>query len=271
MLLCALLNWSNVSDSEAHRKPSPFPVQIIPLTGLPEVAPGDDIARLLAEAAERQGLVLNQGDVFVVAQKIVSKAEGRIVRLDSIEPSARAKRWAAEYQKDPRVIELVLREASSIVRMERGVIIAQTRHGFICANAGVDVSNVPGETASLLPENPDRSARTLQEQLVRVFGVHLAVIISDTFGRPWREGLVNVALGIAGMNPLVDYRSQRDAHGKTLRATVIALADELAAAGGLVMGKPDRVPVAVVQGMAVSQGKGSGRDLIRPAERDLFR
>ena len=239
--------------------------------GLPEVAPGDDLARLLVEAAQRQRLVLEQGDVFVVAQKVVSKAEGRIVRLDSIKPSERAEQWAAEYQKDPRAIEIVLREASSIVRMERGVIIAKTRHGFVCANAGVDVSNVPGGTALLLPENPDRSASTLQEQLVRAFGVHVAVIISDTFGRPWREGLVNVALGVAGMMPLVDYRGQRDTHGKMLQATVIALADELAAAGGLVMGKLNRVPAAVLQGLAMSQGSGSGRDLIRPAERDLFR
>ena len=246
-------------------------MQIIPLMGLPEVAPGDDLARLLVAAARRQGLVLEQGDVFVVAQKVVSKAEGRIVRLDSIKPSERAEQWAAEYQKDPRTIEVVLREASSIVRMERGVIIAKTRHGFVCANAGVDVSNVPGGTALLLPEDPDRSARTLQEQLARAFGVHVAVIISDTFGRPWREGLVNVALGVAGMMPLVDYRGQRDTHGKMLQATVIALADELAAAGGLVMGKLNRVPAAVLQGLAMSQGKGSGRDLIRPAERDLFR
>jgi coenzyme F420-0:L-glutamate ligase/coenzyme F420-1:gamma-L-glutamate ligase len=246
-------------------------VQIIPLMGLPEVAPGDDLARLLVEAAKRQSLVLRQGDVFVVAQKIVSKAEGRIVRLDSIEPSEPAERWAVEYHKDARVIELVLREAAGVVRMERGVIIAKTRHGFVCANAGVDISNAPAETALLLPENPDRSARMLQEQLARAFGVHVAVIISDTFGRPWREGLVNVALGVAGMAPLLDYRGQRDPHGKMLQATVIALADELAAASGLVMGKLDRVPAAVLQGMTISEGSGSGRDLIRPAERDLFR
>jgi coenzyme F420-0:L-glutamate ligase / coenzyme F420-1:gamma-L-glutamate ligase len=259
-----------MSDTEALNKPSPPQVQIIPLMGLPEVVPSDDLARLLVEAAQRQQLVIKRGDVFVVAQKIVSKAEGRIVRLDSVQPSEQAEQWAAEYQKDPRVIEVVLREISSIVRMERGVIIAKTRHGFVCANAGVDVSNVPGGTALLLPEDPDRSARTLQEQLARAFGGHVAVIISDTFGRPWREGLVNVALGVAGMMPLVDYRGQRDAHGKTLQATVIALADELAAASGLVMGKLDRVPAAVLQGLAVSQRGGSGRDLIRPAERDLF-
>jgi len=206
-----------------------------------------------------------------VAQKVVSKAEGRIVRLDSIKPSEQAEQWAAEYQKDPRLIEVVLRETSSIVRMERGVIIVKTRHGFVCANAGVDLSNVPSGTASLLPENPDRSARMLQEQLSRAFGVHVAVIISDTFGRPWREGLVNIALGVAGMTPLIDYRGQNDVHGKTLQATVIALADELAAASGLVMGKLSCVPAAVIQGVMMSEGTGSGADLIRPAERDLFR
>jgi len=238
--------------------------------GLPEVAPGDDLARLLIEATQRQKLVFRQGDVVVVAQKIVSKAEGRIVRLDSVEPSERAERWAAQYQKEPRVTEIILREASRIVRMERGVIIAKTHHGFVCANAGVDVSNVPTGTASLLPENPDRSAHALREQLTRAFGVPLAVIISDTFGRPWREGLVNVALGVAGMTPLVDYRGQHDTHGKTLQATVVALADELAAASGLVMGKLNRIPVAVLQGVTMPKGTGTGSDLIRPKERDLF-
>lgn len=270
MLVFAMSKPANVLDTRARSKTSSSPVQIVPLSGLPEVAPGDALAPLLVEAAKRQRLVLRQGDVFVVAQKIVSKAEGRIVRLDSVEPSERAQEWAAKYHKDPRLIELVLRESSGIVRMERGVIVARTRHGFVCANAGVDMSNVPRGRASLLPENPDASARRLQEQLTRTFGVHVAVIISDTFGRPWREGLVNVALGVAGITPLVDYRGQRDTHGTTLQATVIALADELAAAGGLVMGKLDRVPAAVLQGLAISEGMGSGRDLIRSAERDLF-
>ncbi len=244
---------------------------ILPLAGLPEVAPGDDLAALIVKSAAAQGLAFSEGDVFVVAQKIVSKAEGRIVRLDSVEPSERASRWAAEYQKDPRVIEVVLRESSGIVRMERGVIVARTRHGFVCANAGVDVSNTREGTALLLPEDPDGSARKLQEHLARAFGCHVAVIVSDTFGRPWREGLVNVALGVAGMAPLADYRGQRDPHGKIMQATIIALADELAAAAGLVMGKLNRVPVAIVQGIAIQKGGGSGRDLIRAAERDLFR
>ena len=258
-------------NPETHKKPARPAVGIFPLAGLPEVSPGDDLAALIVEAAGRQGLAFSAGDVFVIAQKVVSKAEGRIVRLDSVAPSERASRWAAEHQKDPRVIELVLRESSGIVRMERGVIVARTRHGFVCANAGVDVSNTREGTALLLPEDPDSSARKLQEQLAQAFGCHLAVIVSDTFGRPWREGLVNVALGVAGMAPLSDYRGQRDAHGKVMQATIIALADELAAAAGLVMGKLDRVPVAIVHGMAIQKGGGSGGDLIRAAERDLFR
>jgi coenzyme F420-0:L-glutamate ligase / coenzyme F420-1:gamma-L-glutamate ligase len=270
-VLCwAALNSPHVSNTEERRKPTSSPIEIIPLIGLPEVASGDDVARLLVEAAKEQGLVPRQRDVFVVAQKIVSKAEGRIVHLDTIKPSERAERWAAEHHKDPRVIEIVLREASGIVRMERGVIIARTRHGFVCANAGVDLSNAPEGTALLLPLDPDGSASKLQEQLARAFGVPLGVIISDTFGRPWREGLVNVALGVAGMAPLVDYRGQHDAHGKTLQATVIAIADELAASAGLVMGKLNWVPGAVIRGVSFSSGTGTGRQLIRPSDRDLF-
>jgi coenzyme F420-0:L-glutamate ligase/coenzyme F420-1:gamma-L-glutamate ligase len=246
-------------------------IQIIPLAELPEIAPGDDLSRLIAEAVKKHDLRISEGDIFVVAQKIVSKAEGKIVRLDSIQPSKRAEQWAAEYQKDPRVIELVLSEASRIVRMERGVIVAETRHGFVCANAGVDVSNAPEETAILLPDDADRSARVLQTQLKKDFGVHVAVIIADSFGRPWREGLVNVALGVAGIAPLLDYRGKRDASGKTLQATVIARADELAAAAELVMGKTDGVPVAIIRGVAAVEESGSGRDLIRSAATDIFR
>lgn len=246
-------------------------IRVLPLEGLPEIRPGDNLSRIIREAAMAQHLRVAAGDVFVVAQKIVSKAEGRMVRLDSVEPSERAARWAAEYDKDPRLIELVLREASRIVRMDRGVIIAETRHGFICANAGVDNSNTPEGTASLLPEDPDRSARALQSALAKLFRVHVGVIISDTFGRPWREGLVNVALGVAGIAPLIDYRGRRDAGGKILQATIIAIADELASAAELVMGKADGVPVALIQSLAGAKRTGSGRDLIRPAERDLFR
>jgi len=254
-----------------RKKPPRRSIRVIPLAGLPEISGGDNLTRLIAEAAKMQRLRVVAGDVFVVAQKIVSKAEARIVRLESVEPSERAARWAAEYAKDPRLIELVLREANRIVRMDRGVIIAETRHGFVCANAGVDNSNTPEGTVTLLPQDPDASARALQAGLSKLLGVHVGVIISDTFGRPWREGLVNVALGVAGIAPLIDYRGRRDAGGKILQATVIAVADELASAAELAMGKADGVPVALIQGLPGAKRSGTGRDLIRPAERDLFR
>ncbi len=246
------------------------PIQIFPLAGLPEIRPGDDLARLILGAVRMQDFRVAAGDVFVIAQKIVSKAEGRIVSLDSIAPSDRAMKWAQEWGKDPRVIELVLREAKRIIRMERGVIIAETSHGFVCANAGIDVSNADEDTAILLPVDPDNSARALQTRLCESLGADIGIIISDTFGRPWREGLVNVALGVAGVAALIDYRGAQDANGKLLQATIIALADELASGAELVMGKSDRVPVAIIRGVT-NAGTGSGRDLIRPEERDLFR
>jgi coenzyme F420-0:L-glutamate ligase / coenzyme F420-1:gamma-L-glutamate ligase len=271
-MTCAAAILARRFPRRGVRRTVPHPsVQIIPLAGLPEIAPGDNLSRLIADAVRKSAQSIAAGDIFVVAQKIVSKAEGQIVRLDSIQPSKRAEAWAAEYQKDARVIELVLREASRIVRMEKGVIVAETRHGFVCANAGVDVSNAPEGTAIVLPDDADRSARALQTGLEKAFGVHVAVIIADTFGRPWREGLVNVALGVAGMAPLVDYRGKRDASGRMLQATVIARADELASAAELVMGKADGVPVAVVRGAAAGEEAGSGRDLIRPAATDIFR
>ncbi|HKV28513.1 MAG TPA: coenzyme F420-0:L-glutamate ligase [Candidatus Acidoferrales bacterium] len=246
-------------------------VQVIPLIGIPEIAPGDDLAIIIMGAVTQQSLPIDSGSIFVVAQKVVSKSEGEIVRLDSVRPSKRAVRWAAKHKRDARLVELALRDAKRIVRMEKGIIITETRSGFICANAGVDTSNTPKGTAVLLPEDPDRSARRLKAKLDRKLGKSIAVIISDTFGRPWREGLVNVALGVAGIGALLDYRGRRDAGGKLLRATVIAVADELASAAELVMGKSSRIPVAIIQGLPLGQGSGSGRDLIRPARRDLFR
>jgi coenzyme F420-0:L-glutamate ligase / coenzyme F420-1:gamma-L-glutamate ligase len=246
------------------------PIQIFPLPGLPEIRPGDDLARLILGAVRMQKFRVAAGDVFVVAQKIVSKAEDRIVMLDSIDPSTRAVKWAQEWGKDSRVIELVLREAKRIIRMERGVIVAETSHGFVCANAGIDLSNAADGTAILLPEDPDASASALKTRLGESLGVDIGVIISDTFGRPWREGLVNVALGVAGVDALTDYRGEHDANGKLLQATIIGLADELASAAELVMGKADRVPVAIIRGVARA-GNGTGRDLIRPEEKDLFR
>ena len=248
-----------------------MPVEIIPLAGLPDVRPGHDIAAAIADAARLSGLDVLQDDIFVVAQKIVSKAESRIARLDEVTPSERARSWAEAWNKDARVVELVLRETRRVVRMERGLIIAETHHGFVCANAGVDVSNADEGTAILLPEDPDRSARALQTRLTATFGCHVGVIISDTFGRAWREGLVNVALGVAGLESLIDYRGRADGNGRPLQATVIALADELAAAAELVMGKSERIPVAIVRGIAIASRSGCGADLIRAAEKDLFR
>jgi coenzyme F420-0:L-glutamate ligase / coenzyme F420-1:gamma-L-glutamate ligase len=246
-------------------------VQIFPLAGLPEISEGDDLAHLIVDLVHDSDIEIADGDVFVIAQKIVSKAEGRVVRLDSITPSERARDWAREWAKDARVVELVLRESKRIVKMERGIIIAETVHGFICANAGLDVSNAEEGTAILLPEEPDASARQLQTQLATAFATHVGVIVSDTFGRAWREGLVNVALGVAGLAPLIDYRGLADSSGKILQATIIAIADEIASAAELVMGKAERVPVAIVRGARLGARSGSGTDLIRPAEKDLFR
>lgn len=252
-------------------RPMQKPIEIFPVVGLPEIKPGDDVARLIAEALVAQDVRIQPGDVLVVAQKIVSKAEGRIVLLDSIEPSERALSWAKAWDKDARAVELVLRESKRIVRMERGIIISETQHGFVCANAGIDLSNAPDGTAILLPVDPDASARALKEKLDATLQADIVVIISDTFGRPWREGLVNVALGLAGLSPLIDYRGEKDSSGKLLQATIIAFADELASAAELVMGKSDRTPVAIVRGVQAPSRDGSGRDLIRPPEKDLFR
>ena len=249
----------------------PPAIQIFPLPGLPDIRAGDDLVALIASAVRAQGFRAGPGDVFVIAQKIVSKAEGRTVKLKSVTPSERAAAWANAWGKDARVIELVLREAKRVVKMERGVIVAETQHGYVCANAGVDLSNAEDGTAILLPNDPDASAQILQTELSKALDAKIGVIISDTFGRPWREGLVNVALGVAGMQPLIDYRGQSDAHGKPLQATIIAIADELASAAELVMGKSDRVPVAIIRGVTSPGSPGSGRDLIRPAEKDLFR
>jgi coenzyme F420-0:L-glutamate ligase / coenzyme F420-1:gamma-L-glutamate ligase len=244
-------------------------LEILPVEGIPEVQPGDDLSELISRTA---GEDLRAGDILIVTHKIVSKAEGRLVDLRAIEPSALAKGFAARYERDPRQIEVVLRESRRIVRMDRGLIIAETRHGFVCANAGVDISNVPGDDrVCLLPVDPDASAARLRKALVARTGFSLAVIVSDSFGRPWREGITNVAIGISGMDPLADYRGQRDPHGRPLEASVLAVADELAAAAELVMGKTAGIPVAIVRGYPYERGSGTGRDLLMPTERDLFR
>jgi coenzyme F420-0:L-glutamate ligase/coenzyme F420-1:gamma-L-glutamate ligase len=244
-------------------------VRVLPLEGIPEVEEGDDLVALLADAAARAG-GLEDGDVLVVAQKIVSKAEGRIVRLEDVEPSARAHEIAGEDQ-DPRHIEVILRESARVVRVRPPLVIVETRNGFICASAGVDASNAKGEgTVVLLPVDPDASAARLRAGLRDRTGTDVGVIVSDSFGRPFRQGTIDVALGVAGLTALLDLRGVRDSLGYQLHATQIAVADELAAAAELVMGKVAGIPAAVIRGVDL-RGDGSGRDLVIPEERDLFR
>ena len=246
-------------------------LRVVPIRGLPEVEAGADLAALLVDAIWRSTVPVVAGDVVVVTQKVVSKAEGRLVRLADVEPSPGAVRFAAETGKDARLVELALRECVRVVRSAPGVLITETSHGLVCANSGVDSSNVKAGYAALLPADPDASARRLRDVLAAAFGVPLAVILSDTFGRPWRLGQTNVAIGVAGMRPLLDHRGTTDAHGHRLETTMIAVADELAAAAELVMGKTDAVPAALVKGARYQAGDGNARELHRPAEHDLFR
>ena len=243
-------------------------LRVIPLPGIPEVREGDDLAALLGQAAERVG-GLEDGDVLVVAHKVVSKAEGRIVRLDGVEPSPEARELAGN--SDPRQLEVVLREATRVVRARPPLVIAETRHGFVCASAGVDASNapVPG-TVVLLPDDPDASAAALRDRLRDFTDRDVGVIVSDSFGRAWRQGTTDVAIGVAGIVPLRDLRGERDPGGYELHATVIAVADEIAGAAELVRGKTDGMPAAVVRGLDHA-GSGSARELVMPVERDLFR
>jgi coenzyme F420-0:L-glutamate ligase / coenzyme F420-1:gamma-L-glutamate ligase len=246
-------------------------LHVFAVAGIPDVTPDADLAALIGGAAARTGGAVEPGDVFVVAQKIVSKAEGALVRLAEVVPSARAEAWAAAHGKDPKVIEVIFRESRRIVRMERGILIAETRHGFVCANAGVDASNVRPGFVTVLPRDPDASAERLRVDLSTRCACPVAVIVSDTFGRPWREGAVNVAIGVAGLRPLLDYRGCLDPYGRRLESTVTALADELAGAAEVVMRKTARTPVAIVRGAAEWCGDGTGQQLVRDASRDLFR
>jgi coenzyme F420-0:L-glutamate ligase / coenzyme F420-1:gamma-L-glutamate ligase len=241
---------------------------VIGLEGIPEVRPGDDVAALIDAAARRVG-GLEDGDVVAVAHKVVSKAEGRVVRLDDVEPSMYARDVAGD--EDPRRFEVILREAARVVRMRPPLVIAETRHGFVCASAGVDSSNAPDTgTLVLLPVDPDASAERIRSRLTELTGVPVGVIVSDSFGRPWRRGTTDIAVGVAGVNPLLDLRGQRDRTGYELHATQIALADEIAGAAELVMGKTAQIPAAIVRGLDVA-GEGSARELVMPADRDLFR
>jgi coenzyme F420-0:L-glutamate ligase/coenzyme F420-1:gamma-L-glutamate ligase len=247
-------------------------LQIIGLVGLPEIGPGDDLPSLIIDAARAQGTPVEDGDVLVVTQKVVSKAEGRLLDLKDVQPSDRAREVAKAAGRDPRLVEVILRESRRVVRQEGQVIITETHHGLVCANAGVDASNVGGgDLVALLPEDPDRSAESIRQAIQEKAGASVAVIISDTFGRPWREGHTNVAVGLAGMSPVRDYVGQHDPFGLELRVSTMAVADELAGATEPVMGKLSRIPVAIVRGLTFEPGAGTAQELIRPPERDLFR
>jgi coenzyme F420-0:L-glutamate ligase/coenzyme F420-1:gamma-L-glutamate ligase len=243
-------------------------LRAIPLRGIPELEEGDDLAALLVEAAAR-GAGFEQNDVLVVAQKAVSKVEGRVVQLAGVEPSERARDLAGD--SDPRRIEVILGEAREVLRARPPLVIAETRHGFVCASAGVDGSNAKGpDTLVLLPLDPDASAARLRSSIRELAGVEIGVIVSDSFGRAWRLGTTDVALGIAGITALVDLDGERDSLGYELHATQIAVADEIAGAAQLVMGKLDGIPAAIVRGLELG-GDGHGSDLVMPRERDLFR
>lgn len=246
-------------------------ISIIGLEGIPLIRRGDDLGQIIVEAAQRQGVGIEDGDIIVVTQKIVSKAEGRLVDLKDVEPSKFAKAIAINTERDPRHVEVILRETSRIVKMRGSVLITETKHGFVSANAGVDRSNVEEDLICLLPIDPDESARRILEGMRETTGKETAVIVTDTWGRPWRLGQVDFAIGLSGMSPFRDYRGETDMFGYTLSVTNIAVADELASAAELAKGKLAGVPVVIVRGYDYPKGEGSARDMIRPIEEDLFR
>jgi len=262
---------SKNARTSPSRRPPQGRIELIPVTGLPEIGEGDDLARIIVAAARRAKIGFQNRDILVVAQKIISKAEGRIARLSTFEPSAQASRLAARGGRDARLVEVILRESRRIIR-EHPVLIVETHHGFVCANAGVDHSNVPGEdVVTLLPTDPDLSARRLGKALRRLSKKQIAVVISDTFGRPWRLGLTNVAVGAAGVPVMLDLRGTRDRSAKRLQATILAIADDLAAAAGLAMGKQEGVPVVIVRGYTYRPAQVPATKIILPAHEDLFR
>ncbi|MGA8762788.1 MAG: coenzyme F420-0:L-glutamate ligase [Candidatus Sulfotelmatobacter sp.] len=254
------------------RLPSAASLLILAIPVPDEIEPGDRLADKLLKSLRKHRLTFQPGDVLVMKHKIVSKAEGRLVDLSTIKPSARSRAWAKKHGLDARVIELSLRESRLIIRRKNGVLITETHHGFLCANSGVDVSNVDGgRHAVLLPQDPDRSARQLHRELKKRTGIAIPVLITDSFGRPWREGLVDFCIGIAGMKALHDDRGRRDPHGYQLHASLEAVADELAAAAGLVCGKLNRTPACIIRGFRYEPGRARTRDLLRPTSSDLFR
>jgi coenzyme F420-0:L-glutamate ligase/coenzyme F420-1:gamma-L-glutamate ligase len=250
----------------------PGEIRILPIAVSGEIRVRDSLSGKLLAAAESASVHFQDGDILVVKHKVVSKAEAVMVALDEIRPSPAIRTWARRHGIDARVSELAVRESRRIVRRKNGVMITETKHGFVCANSGIDVSNVDGgRHAVLLPANPDSSAAKLRRELKKQLGIEIAVIVSDSFGRPWREGLTEVAIGVSGMRPLVDYRGRRDPHGYSLHATVDAVADELACAAGLVCGKLANTPACIIRGYSYIRGNGKAQELIRPAEKDLFR
>ena len=248
-------------------------IEIFPVEGIPNVSKGDNLAELIVSKFKASGNQIRKGDIVVIAQKIVSKAEGRIVALSKVNPSKFASEIARSSEKDPRQVEVILRESAKIVRMKAGHLITETRHGFVCANSGADLSNVGkgSDTVTVLPIDPDKSAAGIRSGLNRETGIDVPVVITDTFGRAWRLGHVNFAIGISGMKPIRDYRGTRDMYRHVLRVTEMAVADELASAAELVMNKADKVPVAVVRGYPFRKALGSAKELVRPEELDLFR
>ena len=247
----------------------PASVSLLPVAGIAEIRPGDRLAEKMLPALQP---LAQAGDVLVVTHKIVSKAEGRVIDLTTVEPSDWARQWAERWKKDPRQIEVVLRESAGILRMEHGIIVSRTRHGLVCANAGVDRSNSPGETVCCLPDDPDASARDLSGRLSQALGFTLPVLISDSFGRAWRIGIINVAIGVAAMDPFTDYRGQDDPHGYPLEASIMGSADAICAAAELVMGKTDGVPAALVRGFDWKPMENpSSKSMIRPLDQDFFR
>jgi coenzyme F420-0:L-glutamate ligase / coenzyme F420-1:gamma-L-glutamate ligase len=256
--------------------PKHHPIQILPISHISEVRPGDGLASILVAAARKSKITFHENDVLVLAQKIISKSENRLIDLKTITPSQRAIDLAAasddgRSRKDPRLVEIILRESRRIIR-DHPVLIVETHHGFVCANAGVDQSNIPGENAvSLLPENPDASAKKIARALRRLTRKKIAVVISDTFGRPWRLGLTNVAIGTYGISPLEDLRGARDLHKKPLHATIVAVADELAAAAGLAMQKSSGIPAVIIRNYSYKASTAPATTIIRPPEADLFR
>ena len=259
-------------NARAMRNQRPPELRLIPISLACEIEPGDSLADKLLEALRQANVVLESGDILVIKHKIVSKAENRLVGLATVKPSRASVRWAKRYGVDARVIELAMRESREIIRRKNGVLITETKHGFICANSGVDVSNVDGgHHALLLPRDPDRSAKKLYRDIWERTALSIPILITDSFGRPWREGLVDFCIGIAGMKPLRDDRGRHDPHGYVLHASVEAVADELACAAGLVCGKLNRTPACLIRGFLHFPAQGRVRDLLRPSANDLFR